>query len=77
MFLIRPRPIPPYWPVYPEPQRSALEAEYRKLDAEWQREASRAMWLDCITVMCATIAGIVAALLGPGIVLDAILIMLL
>lgn len=44
--LIRPRPSPPYWPAYPEPERSRLEASYRDEDRKWQREANVTMGLN-------------------------------
>lgn len=38
--LIPPRPVMPYWPAYPEPERSRLEAAYREEERKWQREAT-------------------------------------
>lgn len=49
-----------------------IEAAYRQLDAEWQKEADRIMWLSAVPVLCAAAAGILAAVMGPSIVLDAI-----
>ena len=58
--LIPPRPMPPYWPAYPEPERSRLEASYRALDAEWQREAMTAATLNLVLALSWPLA-IVAA----------------
>lgn len=59
--LIRPRPSVPYWPLYPEPQRSEIEAAYRKEDAEWQREASRTLILNMAFPVMLAVMGIAVA----------------
>lgn len=55
--LTPPRPAPPYWPAYPEPERSRIEAAYRVEEARWQREAGRIATLNLIL-----------ALIGPAMV---------
>jgi hypothetical protein len=39
--LMRPPPVPPYWPMYPEPERSRLEASYRAEHAAYMFEVGR------------------------------------
>lgn len=65
--MISPRPIIPYWPAYPEPERSRLEASYRAEDAMWQHETQSTLLLN--TILACTgplaIAGGILVLLCP------------
>lgn len=73
MFLIRPRPPFPYHAIYyPEPERSEIEAEYRRLEAEWQKEADWILILNAVPVLCVALAGIALAIFCPGIIINAI-----
>ena len=70
--LIRPRPSPPYLPIYEPEDRPRIQDLYEQDERQWQREASFALWTGAIPVVCATIAVIVLAIMGPGIALDMI-----
>jgi hypothetical protein len=39
--ILRPPPVPPYWVLYPEPERSQLEAAYRAEHAKYCAEMDR------------------------------------
>lgn len=58
---IMPRPLPPYWPGYPEPERSRLEAEYRCVEARWQRETGIQMMLHLGIVLTGFVGLLIAA----------------
>lgn len=70
--LISPPPHPPCPFLYSPGEFAVLQANHEEALQAWQRESDRAMWLNAIPVICACIGGIVAALFGPSIVLDAI-----
>ncbi len=44
--MMRPPPIPPCWPMYPEPERSRLKASYRSEHAAYCDEMDRNMRID-------------------------------
>lgn len=73
--MIGPRPYPPYLPAYPEAKRDAIQAEYLKLEADWQRSAEWTMALNAVPPLLAMLGIIVAALMGPQIIFDGILIL--
>lgn len=49
MMLLEPPPTPPCWPAYPEPERSRLEASYRREHAAYceriDRTIKREIWV--------------------------------
>lgn len=73
--MIRPRPAPPYLPIYPESERARIQRSYEMDALEWQREASRVMWSNSIMVIVGAVGLIAAALMGPQIVIDALIIL--
>lgn len=59
--LIRPRPETPYLDIYPEPERTRLEALYRSLEEKWQRETRLTIAINAGFLMAAAfIIGIAA-----------------
>lgn len=70
--LIRPRPSPPNPLLYSVNEYAKLQLNYLVAVEEWQRETRFVMWTNAIPVICAAVAVIVLAIMGPGIVLDMI-----
>lgn len=70
--LIRPRPSPPNPLLYSVNEYAKLQMNYLADVDEWQREANFAMWTSAAPVVCAAIAVIALAIMGPGIALDMI-----
>jgi hypothetical protein len=66
--MIGPRPTSPYLPIYPEADHQRIQEAYLQAEAEWQRAAA---WTMALT---AVLAVVMAALLGPQIVVDAIMV---
>lgn len=75
MMLITPRPVMPYWPAYPEPERSALEAAYRAEEAKWQRETQITLALNCVWPLLMVAAVCAAAFATAFVVPDAIMVL--
>lgn len=73
--MIRPRPMPPYLPIYDAADRPRIQIQYERDEREWQREADFILWTGAIPVFCAAAAMITLAFMGPQIVLDAIAIL--
>ena len=70
--MIRPRPMPPYLPIYPEEDRARIQAAYEQDDREWHRETNMMMWMNAIPVVVVAIGVAVAAIIGPPVIVDAI-----
>jgi hypothetical protein len=50
-------PLPPYWPAYPEPERSRLEEAYRAEHAAYMRRIDRQLIIEMVAVASTFIAG--------------------
>lgn len=70
--MTRPRPTPPYLPIYPQEQWFDIQAKHEEAEREWQRETRFAMLTNSAMVLIAAAGLVVAALMGPQILVDAI-----
>lgn len=70
--LISPPPQSPCPFLYSADEFAILQANHLVAFAAWERDANRVMWLNAVPVICVCIGVVIAAFLGPSIVLDAI-----
>ncbi len=67
--------MPPCPFIYSEQEFNRFQAAHEIDDAQWQRECSRAMWANSAIVICGCIGGVVAGIMGPQLILSAIMIL--